>query len=206
MKTYIIKNKRTGLFKIGRSLNPSKRIKSIEQIKGDCELILTIDKDCESLLPNCFNELHVGGEWFLLTDADILAIYNYSIGDNNLTVSFKLMGCEFEVIKSNYFINLNSVNAILRNNGFNLKTTLSGFCKSAENLIFIGELNKMFGVTVSNDIGQRQTWVHLLLFLEIARNVNPKLKMAIYEMLSGFENSDSRHIVSLSIIEAKKIK
>jgi hypothetical protein len=206
MKTYIIKNNRTGLIKIGRSKNPYKRLLQIDQIKGDCKILLIIDKDCEAILHNCFFKSHIAGEWFILTENDLKLIADYSIGINNLTYKFKILGKTFEVIKSNYFIELNAINKLLNEVNSNFKTSIPIALNTSENLCFIDELKKKYGEVISNTLGQKSTFVHLLLFLEIAKGYNVKIKIAIYEMLMGINEFESREIVKLAVEEAKEIK
>lgn len=73
-KTYIMKDTATGLYKIGRSINPSIREKTLQSEKPTIELIWIIDKDVEFNLHKIFAAQRVRGEWFSLTDEDIEAI------------------------------------------------------------------------------------------------------------------------------------
>lgn len=204
MKTYIIKNKINGLFKIGKSKNPVKRLSQIEQIKGDCELLLVINSECETLLHNHFYKSHIGNEWFLLTDSDIHTIWMFKNGDIDLTFKFGLMGFSFDVLKSNFFISINNINKLLSCVDRSRKTAFHDFFKSQENIEFIESLNKKFGTSILHGIGQKQTWVHLILFLEIAKTIHPSIKISIYEILVGIDKSESHQIVRLALNEGKK--
>ncbi len=64
---------------------------------------------------------------------------------------------------------------------------LSLFLKSKSALEFIEELNNKYDIVLSKGRGRNsQTWVHPLLFIDIALAINPKLKVEIYEWL--FDN------------------
>lgn len=75
--TYLIKNTTNSLCKIGRSKNPFKRL---IQLKGEfCDgliLIGIIEEDIESELHFKYRRSNVFGEWFSLSDDDILDIIN----------------------------------------------------------------------------------------------------------------------------------
>jgi len=61
------------------------------------------------------------------------------------------------------------------------------FLKSKGTLIFITELENKYGIAISKSKGRNsQTWVHPLLFIDIALSINPKLKIEVYEWL--FDN------------------
>lgn len=195
MKTYVIKNKRTGLLKIGRSKNPKQRIYQIDQIRGDCELIIEIDKDCESLLHHLFYKSHVSGEWFLLSDKDLIDIEGYKNGNSNFTIPFNLGGITFEIIKSNYFIELKPLRNIMNDDFIFIGNNLGTSLNTTSIQEFIYELSKKYGQVVSNKIGNRNTWVHILLFLEMAKTVNAKIKIEIYEMLMGLGNPEVHELV-----------
>jgi hypothetical protein len=79
-KTYIIKNKTTSLIKIGKSKNPTQRIKTLSKTSGyELEVIHIFDNDIELLLHKKFAHKRGIGEWFELCDDEInLAITEYS--------------------------------------------------------------------------------------------------------------------------------
>ena len=64
-KTYIVKHPSSSLIKIGKSVNPVSRIKSLSTGAGcDLDVLSIIDGDMESALHNKFSSLRVFGEWF----------------------------------------------------------------------------------------------------------------------------------------------
>jgi len=64
---------------------------------------------------------------------------------------------------------------------------LSLFLKSKSTIEFIEELNNKYDIVLSKGRGRNsQTWVHPLLFIDIALAINPKLKVEVYEWL--FDN------------------
>ena len=63
--TYIVRHPESGLIKIGRSINPIARIRSLECGSGAAlEVIVILQGDCEHELHKRFSELRVFGEWF----------------------------------------------------------------------------------------------------------------------------------------------
>jgi len=74
VNTYIVKSSESGLIKIGRSISPYKRIRSLETGAG-CKLqvLAIIKKDIESKLHKQFSDLRAFGEWFL--DDGRIAVY-----------------------------------------------------------------------------------------------------------------------------------
>lgn len=63
--TYIVRNPKSGLIKIGRSINPAARIKSLECGSGaSLETIAILPGNRERELHKKFSELRVFGEWF----------------------------------------------------------------------------------------------------------------------------------------------
>ena len=68
-------------------------------------------------------------------------------------------------------------------NAFNL----SQFLKSEKTTEFIDELHKKYDIVISKGRGRNaQTWVHPLLFIDIALAISPQLKVETYEWL--FDN------------------
>ena len=64
---------------------------------------------------------------------------------------------------------------------------LSQYLKSSSFTEFKNELEKKYGNVVSSSRGAKSnTWVHPLLFIDIALAINPKLKVEVYEWL--FDN------------------
>jgi len=76
MFIYLIQNKETGHFKIGRTKNINKRIKQL-QTGSSGELVL-VDKfesnyasKLESYLHNIYSAYNISGEWFDLSYSDV---------------------------------------------------------------------------------------------------------------------------------------
>jgi hypothetical protein len=64
---------------------------------------------------------------------------------------------------------------------------LSQFLKKESTKEFIEELHNKYDIVISKGRGRNsQTWVHPLLFIDIALAINPKLKVEVYEWL--FDN------------------
>lgn len=65
VRTYIARNASGGLIKIGRSVNPEDRMKSLQTGAGcELEILAVIDGDKERELHKQFAEFRVFGEWF----------------------------------------------------------------------------------------------------------------------------------------------
>lgn len=63
--TYLVKNPRTGLIKIGRSISPGQRVRTLSTASGDnLETLLLIPFDMEGELHKKFAEIRGVGEWF----------------------------------------------------------------------------------------------------------------------------------------------
>ena len=70
-KTYLIKNKRNGLYKIGKSYNPKFREKTLQSEEPDISMVKIWDYDIEGFLHRKYNECRVRGEWFKLNKSQI---------------------------------------------------------------------------------------------------------------------------------------
>ena len=70
-KCYIIKDKNTGLYKIGKSNNPKNREKTLQAEKPTYQLIKTFNKNWESLLHKKYKEQRLRGEWFNLSKLQV---------------------------------------------------------------------------------------------------------------------------------------
>lgn len=73
----------TGLYKIGRSINPTFREKTIGSEQPNIEMVFSspiTDKGSEKELHKMFSSKRVRGEWFRLDSSDILTIKNYPYG------------------------------------------------------------------------------------------------------------------------------
>lgn len=73
--TYLIHDKVTGLYKIGRSKDPSARLKTLSKMQSSfvpsLTLVCEIDGDVEQFLHSQFIGKRHHGEWYLLDDKDV---------------------------------------------------------------------------------------------------------------------------------------
>lgn len=72
--TYIIKDTFNGLFKIGRTVNLSKRFSALSCGNPNLSLAGILDKDVEKELHQIFKKNKVSREWYRLSDKDIRRI------------------------------------------------------------------------------------------------------------------------------------
>jgi len=70
-KTYLIKNRRNGFYKIGRSNNPLKREQTLQSEEPDIVMTKTWDEDIENKLHIEYKDYRVRGEWFELSKAQV---------------------------------------------------------------------------------------------------------------------------------------
>ncbi len=70
IKTYLLFDKISRLYKIGRSIEPGNRISRI-QSPGKLELITVINQNVEKSLHRKFKDKRIHGEWFKLSDSDV---------------------------------------------------------------------------------------------------------------------------------------
>lgn len=70
-KSYIIKDKNTGLYKIGKSNNPKNREKTLQAEKPTYELIKIFNKNWETHLHKKYKQQRLRGEWFNLSKIQI---------------------------------------------------------------------------------------------------------------------------------------
>ncbi len=77
---YLVKDTHTGFYKIGRSINPEARIKTLRSDKATLEMIYTFEglRSDETELHKKFSFKRVRGEWFQLDKNDIQSIITYS--------------------------------------------------------------------------------------------------------------------------------
>ncbi len=68
--TYLIECKRTGVFKIGKSTNPMKRLSQIKTGNPFVELF-GVSKIEEKKFHKQYNDYNIGGEWFEINDSNI---------------------------------------------------------------------------------------------------------------------------------------
>ena len=70
-KTYLIKNLRNGLYKIGVSTKPKQRFKTLSSEEPELKLVATFNKNMERKLHNQYKDLRVRGEWFKLSKVQV---------------------------------------------------------------------------------------------------------------------------------------
>tara|TARA_B110000285_G_scaffold136417_1_gene152796 strand:+ start:43 stop:930 length:888 start_codon:yes stop_codon:yes gene_type:complete len=70
-KTYLIKNRRNGFYKIGRSKDPLKREQTLQSEEPDIVMVKTWDEDIESKLHIEYKDYRIRGEWFELSKAQV---------------------------------------------------------------------------------------------------------------------------------------
>lgn len=70
-KTYLMKDNSTGYYKIGKSIKPEVREKTLQSEKPSILMIAQCLFDIESELHSKFSLKRVRGEWFMLDDNDI---------------------------------------------------------------------------------------------------------------------------------------
>jgi hypothetical protein len=73
-KTYIIEDTTNHCFKIGRSIDCTKRLKVLSTNNPSLKLHFIIDKDVEKELHDEYEIKRMHGEWFNLTERDLLKI------------------------------------------------------------------------------------------------------------------------------------
>lgn len=82
-RTYIMIDKNTGYYKIGKSMNPKFREKTIQSEKPTVELLVIFENDIEKLLHEKYKAKRVRGEWFSLAKSDLIDIRkNYKLNIN----------------------------------------------------------------------------------------------------------------------------
>ncbi len=69
--TYLIKNKRNNLYKIGRSKNPKLREKTLQSEEPNIIIVKTWHKDIERILHQDYKDFRVRGEWFKLNKTQV---------------------------------------------------------------------------------------------------------------------------------------
>jgi hypothetical protein len=74
--TYLMLDHNTGYYKIGKSISPASREKTLQSEKPTIEMILVIDMDIEKDLHTIFASKRIRGEWFSLTLKDVDFIKN----------------------------------------------------------------------------------------------------------------------------------
>lgn len=84
--TYLMTDSNTGYTKIGRSINPKKRERTLQSEKPTITLLAVTEGDIEHKLQQFFTDSHIRGEWYDLTEKEIDFIidsYSFKIVGNN---------------------------------------------------------------------------------------------------------------------------
>jgi hypothetical protein len=80
--TYLMKNKRNGLYKIGKSVNPRVRERTLQSEDPDIILVKKWDYEIESYLHKEYSDYRVRGEWFNLTPIQVEYICRTNLLEN----------------------------------------------------------------------------------------------------------------------------
>jgi len=75
-KTYVMRDSRSEFYKIGKSVNPSLRERTLSYEIPTIETLIIIEANVESLLHSHFDEKRIRGEWFDLTKDDLVFVSN----------------------------------------------------------------------------------------------------------------------------------
>jgi len=70
-KTYLMKDKNNGLYKIGYSNNPKNREKTLQSEKPNTLMVKVWDDNIEYKLHNLYKDVRVRGEWFQLNPIQV---------------------------------------------------------------------------------------------------------------------------------------
>ena len=70
-KTYLIKEENTSFYKIGKSINPEQREKTLQRERPNISVIKIWDKNIEKRLHSDYKDYRVRGEWFDLTKIQV---------------------------------------------------------------------------------------------------------------------------------------
>jgi len=71
IKTYLMKNNHTKLYKIGYSKNPKHREKTLQSQEPSIKMVKIWNKNIERKLHKLYSEYRVRGEWFNLTPIQV---------------------------------------------------------------------------------------------------------------------------------------
>jgi len=71
IKTYLMKNNHTKLYKIGYSKNPKHREKTLQSQEPNIKMVKVWNKNIEKKLHKLYSEYRVRGEWFDLTPIQV---------------------------------------------------------------------------------------------------------------------------------------
>ena len=70
-KTYLMKDKNTGFYKIGKSTNPKFREQTLQSEKPTIKMVKIWEKDIEKELHSLYKSFRVRGEWFNLSNIQL---------------------------------------------------------------------------------------------------------------------------------------
>jgi hypothetical protein len=70
-KTYLMKDKHSGLYKIGYSKNPKFRETTLQSENPSIKMVKVWDKNIESFLHEFYKDFRIRGEWFKLTEIQV---------------------------------------------------------------------------------------------------------------------------------------
>jgi hypothetical protein len=70
-KTYLMKNRRNGLYKIGKSITPTHRERTLQSEEPEIEMVKVWEDNIEDRLHKKYNKSRVRGEWFKLTKTQV---------------------------------------------------------------------------------------------------------------------------------------
>jgi len=70
-KTYIMKDSHNNLYKIGKSINPRVRERTLQSEKPSIKIVKVFDKDIERKLHKDYSKHRVRGEWFELNKIQV---------------------------------------------------------------------------------------------------------------------------------------
>ena len=70
-KTYLMKDKNNGLYKIGKSINPKHRERTLQSEKPNIKMVKVWNCDIERKLHNLYSTNRIRGEWFNLNKVQI---------------------------------------------------------------------------------------------------------------------------------------
>ena len=110
--------------------------------------------------------------------------------DTQVIMKRELFGCEISQQSKTEFFSATELvkagNKWRRANNLS-DFNLSQYLKSKSFVEFMDEMEKKYGKVISSSRGSgSNTWVHPLLFIDIALAINPRLKIEVYEWL--FDN------------------
>ncbi len=74
--TYIMCDKNTGFYKIGKSAKPKFRERTLQSEKPTIELVMVFKADAELNLHSRYERKRIRGEWFALSSDDLIDIHN----------------------------------------------------------------------------------------------------------------------------------